>query len=435
MGAEGRGVVSELRFDRRTVIANILTLFSGSVIAQGITSVAFLLTARQLGPTSYGQYTSCFVLVGFTSIAYNLGLDIWLLREGGRQPQMLNEYLGSILFVKLLLGALWYLALAAVAPHLNALLGSQSFPPELVMMAALWAWFDNGLATLLTVYKARLDNKVTSAIQAGSRGVWLLATLVLIGLGRVDVISYVRIRTIIAVVSFAGASALAAQDVGYVVKTGMICRLLREAFPFAASEFLAWASMRLDMLIIALMLGEHDVGLYAPAVGLVNALFLLPATVYAVAVPVLSNLFHSNRAQFWLTARRILVVLAVIGLAMTLGTFLAAGFVGDVLGAAYRSSEPLLRVMSIILFFHALTYGMAALLVVTNQQTRRVGVQAVTTALSAALNVAVVMVAGIMGVAWVYVLMEAFLLGGYSCVVWWERRRLDTEQLCSGVMS
>ena len=74
---------------------------------------------------------------------------------------------------------------------------------------------------------------------------------------------------------------------------------IRQAPPYAASDFLAWLYMRQDILIVALMLGDYSAGIYSPAVGIVNALFLVPATIHVVIVPVLSNLFTTNVQQAW----------------------------------------------------------------------------------------------------------------------------------------
>jgi O-antigen/teichoic acid export membrane protein len=328
-----------LKFDRQTILANILTLFSGSVIAQGMTSVALLLTARQLGADFYGQYASCYVLTGFASIAFNLGLDIWLLREGSRTPESLSEYLGSVLVIKLGLGVVWFALLSAAAPYLNGLLNSSSFAPDLLRLSAISVWLDCILASLLTSYKARLANRMTSLLQVVARGGWLVGTFILMGANIRHVNAYVLLRVLVLATSVTATFALVAHSTGYRARLTTIRRILGAASPFAASEFLAWASMRVDTLIIALMLGQRQVGLYSPAVGIVNALYVVPATVYAVVMPVLSRSFALNQAQAWITARRMLLVLLALGMVLTLGTLAASGLMPRLLGESYREPD------------------------------------------------------------------------------------------------
>ena len=73
------------KITRHTIISNIATLFTGSAIAQGLTAITFILTARILGPEQYGQYTASMTLAIFCSIVFSLGLNLWLLQEGGRR--------------------------------------------------------------------------------------------------------------------------------------------------------------------------------------------------------------------------------------------------------------------------------------------------------------------------------------------------------------
>jgi O-antigen/teichoic acid export membrane protein len=175
--------------------------------------------------------------------------------------------------------------------------------------------------------------------------------------------------------------------------------------------------MRVDVLIAAFFLGERAVGLYSPAVGIVNALFLLPATVYAVVVPVLSNLFETNIKQAWRTAKRAIGLLFVIGIGMSLALSVGARVLISLLGASFAGSREVLQILSIILALHSLSYGMAAIVVVANQQRRRVVVQAVVVSINAILNLLIVRWAGIRGVAVVYVLTEVVLLIGYARLV------------------
>jgi O-antigen/teichoic acid export membrane protein len=406
--------VPALKFDRRTIIANILALFSGSVVAQGMTSVALLLTARQLGADSYGQYAAAYVLTGFASIAFNLGLDIWLLREGSRVPESLAEYLGSVLAIKLGIGLIWFALLSAAAPHMNGLLNSSAFAPDLLRLSAISVWLDCMLASLLTSYKARLANRMTSLLQVGARGAWLLGTFILMSASITQAHSYMLLRVLVLATSVALTLALVAHTTGYRVTPITIRRVLGEAPPFAASEFLAWASMRVDTLIIALTLGQRQVGLYSPAVGIVNALYVVPATVYAVVMPVLSRSFALNQAQAWATTRRMLLVLLALGIVLTLGTVAASGLMPVLLGDSYQGTGSILAILSTVLLLHALTFGVAAVLIATNQQSRRVVAQGIAVGSNVVLNLLIVPIYGIRGAAFVYVFTEIVLLAGYA---------------------
>ena len=402
-----------LQLNRRNVLSNIATLFSGSAVANGMMIVTLLLIARHFGAEDYGRYTSSLALASLSSIVFNLGLDIWLLREGGRTPEKLNEFLGSVLAIKAMAGIPWFGILAMVAPMIN----QQVFPADLIHLLAITVWLDSLFATGLTAFKAIMRNRFTSTLEAGSDTLWLLVTLALIMGGNQRLNDFVWVRILVLLASVILALALLHRMVGLRGNQTTARRALKEAFPYASSEFLAWVCMRGDVLIVGFFLGEYFAGIYSPAVGVVNGLFLVPAAVYMVMTPVLSNLYAKNPAQAKITARRTILLLTLVGALLSVAFVVAAPLLVSFLSESFQESLIIMRILSIILFFKSGSIAMAAILVARGQQSQRTAVQALTVALNVALNLLVILKYGIHGVAVVYVLTELVLLVGYSWLV------------------
>lgn len=411
-----------MQLNRRNVVQNIAALFSGSMVAQGMTALALLLTARQIGAAAYGQYASCFILASLTSIVFSLGLDIWLLREGGRNPARLAEAVGSVLAIKLVLGLGWLAAMLALSP----LLDSGTFPMSLLQLTVVSIWLDTLFSTPLTAFKASLRNQFTSLLEGGADTAWFAVTLALIAAGERQAANFIWARIAVQAIFLAIALALVGRVVRLQPNLPTARRAVRETLPFAASEFLAWTSMRVDVLIVALLLGETEVGQYSPAVGIINAAFLIPAAVYLVVTPVLSNLFVTNVRQGWLTAKRSLLLLLAVGVAMSAALFLLAGPAAALLGQSFRGSRQVLQILSAILFVHSLSFGLAAILIAANLQTRRTVVQVVAVLVNVSLNLLVVRWVGIRGAAVVYVITEMVLFSGYGWLVWQHWRQTET---------
>ena len=129
----------QLPIKRGAIIRNIAYLFSGTTLSQGLTAIALILTARQLGPESYGQYSASIVLMGIASIFYNFGLNVWFIHESNRQPERLSNYLGSALAIKIAFGVVWVLAVFA----LSEIYHSSVFPKDLLRLTALAVFLDN----------------------------------------------------------------------------------------------------------------------------------------------------------------------------------------------------------------------------------------------------------------------------------------------------
>lgn len=419
--------MTQFHLNRRTIVANITTLFSGSAAAQGMTALALLLTARQLGATTYGQYAACFALTSFTSILFNLGLDIWLLREGGRSPAQLSKYTGGVFWIKISGGLVWFAILMATSPFLD----SDTYPTDLLLFCAIAVWLDSLLLTILTSFKTSLNNRITMFLESGSDALWLLATLSLIAIGSQDVLKFIQIRTIALILSLGIGLYLIRRIIGLSGSITIALRALRETPSFATSEFLAWTTMRVDVIIISFALGTSAVGLYSPAIGLVNMTFVVPAAVYMVMVPVLSNLYEANRPQMRKSSRNTVLLSLGIGVGLAVILYSTAPLVVLLLGESYQETIDIIRILSPLLIFKSVSFALAAIIVSSGDQPRRPYIQAIAVSVNITLNLIIVGIAGITGVAVVYVITEIIILAGYSWLVWTHRRR--PSQVSKGI--
>jgi O-antigen/teichoic acid export membrane protein len=408
----------ELVLNRRTVLGNIIVLFSGSAISQGLTALTLLLIARGVGPAQYGEYASAVAFATILSILFGLGLDIWLLREGGSRPAEIGALAGSVLAIKVTLGAVWLAALFVLANFVP----SDSFTAPVLRMAALILLLDSLLATLQATFKSALLNQITSTLVVSSDLAWFLASLVYYLRGGSDIGVYMQIRVL--VLAF---SVLAGGFVFYRRYTPRIhlptLRRIRQDFaPYFISDLLLLALLRVDVVIVSLALGKEMAGYYSPAVSLIYASYLIPTAIHGVMLPVLSNLFARNPPRAWRMAYRLILIQAVTGLALALGVYFFSPLLVGLLGEAYQNSLEILKILSFNLFFHGISFAMVAILVANNLQARRTVVQLVAVVINVGLDLAVVYWAGIQGVAVMYVVAEIVLAGGYTLLVYQYKR-------------
>lgn len=403
----------QIHITRRNIISNIATLFTGSAIAQLFATITFILTARILGPQQYGQYTASMTLAMLCSILFSLGLNLWILQRGGQNPGKIGNLAGSVLTLKVSLSFVFLVITIAIAHSAKV----QSLPIDLVILSALIVLFNNLFMTGLAAFKAILWNKFNAIIEAVLAIALLFFTLILIYQNVSQVSTYMMMRVVIQSIGFLCVIGL----IWYFLKIKptwkTIRRALTESPPFAASEFLAWLYMRVDVLIIAFYLNDYAVGLYAPATGIITAMYILPTSINFVFVPVLSNLFSTNVTQAWQTAKRLLGLLSVVGIVLFVLTYFGARYLILLLGSSFSESQDILQILSLILFIHSLSFGLAAILVANNRQKQRSIIQAITVAFNIGLNILVIKWMGIYGVAYVYVATEIILLIGYTFLV------------------
>jgi len=410
-------MAGSINLNRSRIVGSITTLFSGSVLAQAMTALALLFTARQLNANIYGQYAACIAIASLSSIFFSLGLDIWLLKEGGRSTQQLPSLTGSVIGIKVGLGILWMIIFSLLAPLLN----QDTYPLRLIHWSLILILLDNLFATTLTGFKSALMNKPPAIFEAIADFIWFGSTMLLILFGASQPETFLQIRTIVVFAGLILGLLYFHRVVGIHFTLGVAIHALKSMFPYATSEFLGMVTMRADVVIIGLTLGEYATGIYSPAVGLINMALIVPMAVYTVMMPVLGNLFKNHPHQAKQTAKRTILLLFVIGIVLMLIFMIGAPLFGLILGETYQPSVDILKILSLVLLFKCVSFAMAAIIIATDKQAKRPVVQFVAAGVNIILNLAIVNILGVSGVAGVYVITEIILLVGYSWVVWYKR--------------
>jgi O-antigen/teichoic acid export membrane protein len=404
----------------KQVFINIAALFSGNALARGLSAATLVVIARQVGPEAFGQYSGSMALVGLATVLFSLGLDGWLLYQGGRNQAQLNVWFTSSLSLKTLLGAVWLAGLWGAAPYLN----QSSFPVVLIYFGSLSLWMEEIAMVIWSAFKACLRNDLTFVLMTGFQGLCLGITIWLAGHHIQEPGDYLRGRALAALLGVGVSGFVAAQKIGLRLRLDTFRSTLRGTSPFAASIAISMVYGRADLAIVASELGKAAAGVYGPAITLTNALFLIPASIYGVMVPLLSRGYAEGHA--WVSRLSMRLILATALLGVVLGGSLAwvsRSLIPLIFGASYQASGDVLAILGGVLVFRCPNMALAAVLVAVNWQVPRVGVQFVSAVLNVLLNFMIIHQFGVMGVARVYVLTEAVLfLGSLGMFVLWMRK-------------
>ena len=407
---------------RKIVASNIIALTSGTGLSQFATALALFLTARALGKDSFGMYAASFALSKMTAVLFNLGLDIWLLREGRRGLFSIRSLIGTSLAIKTVLGAVWFIIILGLSRFLD----NTIYPVNLLSIAAITTWLEAILTTTLTGFNIALKNQKSAIINSIAALSLLASTGWLIFSGQSEVILYASIRLVISLgVMIIG--------IGWFwrfyhlnFQRAVHQQAKSEILPYSLSEALVVIYTQADITIIAMTLGKSAAGLYSPASSIMRSLFFIPQAVHMVMVPVISQFLANRNPNLLSTFRRQNLIQIGIGAILWLTTALFGPIlISLILGEDFYESALLLEILSPILLIKALSLGMATLIVAADYQKYRVLVQALAAGLNLALNLMVVHRWGVSGVAWVYVISESILLVGYMFLVkHWLRKRV-----------
>lgn len=404
------------RVGRSPLWASISYLLSGTLLSRLLTAATFILVARQVGPDQFGQYTACFTVAWLTSPFFSLGLDNWLLGHGRRSGNdaELAVHASTALTLKFLLGLVWFGCISFVAPFLP----QGAFPASLLILAALCVWGDEMGRVVWAVFQTAQRNRSTLLVMV------TMQALIFVGVG----LLYIQNENRVLLYASAQAGATLAgsllgivwqiRNFGLRVEVKQWLTTGRAALPFGISVALAQLYGRVDVALIALLLGQSDAGFYAPAVSLITALGLLPLVLYNVYLPLLSVAHAGDRHEFWGLLRQALFLSLVVGSLLGVAVLLVSGVaVRLVYGPAFGPTAQVLGILSGVLFARSISLSAAAGLIALDRQVQRVRLQFVTAIFNIVANLILIRYWGIVGAAIVFVLSEGGLTIAYLGVI------------------
>ena len=378
-------------------------------ISQIIQMLYALLMARWLGPDFYGILSACYVAGSLSVFSIAWGMDTWLLRKGSLETDP-RELTGRILKIKMLFALIWgpalWLIFSSIRPDV--------YIPAILALSLIDIALENEFTTLSTTLTITNRVSLVSSLIILSRGLRLLSALALIFVNVKIIMPFVIARlscTVIILVITLG-----------ILKPGVlqpqklnIKGIIRESLPYGTSEFLAMVYGQVDVVMISLMINRTFVGLYAPAVSILNAIVSALSASYQFLIPRMTRKLTKASGKFGISAAKLGIGYFVIGLTLWAGI----GIFGEriailVLGDRYQLTGQLVRILSPILFLKSLSMFCAIILVAVDWQKQRIIPQIGSTATNVGLNLWAIPRFGVVGAANVFVVSEGILLLGYA---------------------
>jgi O-antigen/teichoic acid export membrane protein len=403
---------------------------SSSVIAQGIMMLYSLLLARWLLPENYGIIAGCYSTGTLSAFLINWGMDTWLLHQGAIEVNP-THLARIVLKIKGILGIVWtvgvWLVLTTIRPDV--------YWPSILAVVILDIWLDSAFNTQITVLNITHRIRTVSVLMIASRGLRLLSAIGLILIHSKGLLYFSIARLACTIILLL----IATIEVKSYSKSNdglSIWQVWKSSLQFGLSEFLSIVYGQIDVTMVTIILGSLAVGYYSPAISLINALITALSSAYVYFIPPVSYRLANAPRTFRSLAIKMLLLFFIAGCLLSIGLFSTAGWlIPLLLNNAYQTTGDIVRILSPILLFKALSMGCAVILVAAGWQKRRLIPQIISASANILLNLWAIPKFGIGGAAQIYVLSEVILLAGYA---WWviiffkERKGTwDTEPLPS----
>lgn len=397
------------------LLRNVMSAGTGLVGSSVVGLVVSVIIARRLGVEGYGVYGFAVAYVSLWSVVMDGGSAMVATRAVARRQD--PGILRALFTMKPVLIVIAYAGL---------FLGSWTagFPPpvrDVVLLVGLGAAASACLTLGLAIFRGREE--------FGTEGLHLLSQRVLFG---VLAVAALAVRGGVAEVALASAAswillAIPAfwllrrrHAITWSVNIADLGRhgasLLRSAGPLLLSDVLTQLHARNGPIILQLVRGATEVGLYVAGRRLIEGLHLLPSAFGIAFFPRFVSAWGQGQLEGAVRLTASLRFMATVALAVLLAGLLWAGeVVGFLFGSAYAPAVGLLRIMLGALVFMSLNSVLSLALIARGGETGYAVTLGAAAATNLAFNVALVPTLGASAPAWASLVSEAVLFVG--CLV------------------
>lgn len=349
------------------IAKNTSYLTAALVLQKVISFTYFALLARNLGPEYLGKYYFAIAFTTIFSIFMDFGLANVLTREGAKKPEDAQGLLGNILAIKIPLAILSILVSVAV---INVL-GYDLLARQLVYISLGCVLLDSFTATFFSMIRA-FHNLMFESVAS------IAFQLIVMVFGLGALYSGLNLPWIMAALLLASSFNFVYSAAVLKFKWGMKIRprldwklskpLIYITIPFGFYAVFQRVYMYLDSVLLSLMAGDRQVGLYQVAFKIVFALQFLPMAFTASLYPAMSAYWARNREQLAVSFERAMNYMIIISLPITFGIIVLADKIILVFKKEYLEGLPAMQIIVGSLVFIFMNFAIGALLNACDRQ-------------------------------------------------------------------
>lgn len=335
---------------RQTIAKNTFWLAVSNVGGRLLRSVIIIYSARVLGASEWGVFSYAVSLVAFITVFTDFGINSILVRETAKAREDdigQHKILSTSFILKSGLLTLGVLAVLVIAPLVSAI----NIKPILAIVVLILI-FDSlrefGFSLIRAFEKMELE-----------AGLYLLTNLAIVIFGLIFLAISKTVRSFTFSYALGTAAGMLATFValrkklkgllsGFSVK--YLKSIIASAWPFAVSSLLAVLMLNTDIIIIGLLKGAEDVGLYSAAQRIVQLLYILPSILNTSLLPTFSRLASKDNAKMRRVLEAAVTFVFLVAIPIAIGGFiLGKNIISFVFGNGYVQASLAFQILILTL--------------------------------------------------------------------------------------
>jgi O-antigen/teichoic acid export membrane protein len=393
------------------LIKNAGWLFGAEVISKILAYGVIVVLSRTLGPEGLGQYSFIFYYVGLLGIFSDFGVGYYFMREVARNKEGANELLPEVLGFKIVLAVLNFLIIVGI----TFFLPKPAWMKVLIILAgaeAILTWVSTLFVGLMYAYEitkyeaiARIIERLWAFFVGGAvlyfyRALSPFVIALLTGYGIRELL---RIRW--------GAKFVRKIRVQFRRREWIF--LLKKSYPFWLIGLFTLIYYRTDMVMLSLMRGDYETGIYRAAYTLIESSLFVPNIVVSTTMPTTARLWERDKNTVRILFKRSLQVVTGFGVLAFLGYYIFARLGIIILfGEEFLVSVSVLKILAFATPFMFLNSLFASFLNAIGEELAFTKITGLTALLNFVLNYFLILSHGAKGAA-----MATVVSQGIACML------------------
>lgn len=314
---------------------NTLIQIGGKIISVALGFLTVVLLTRYLGVEGYGNFTLVFAYLTFFGIIADFGLQLTIVRELSQNTLKAGRIYGTYFWLKFSL---------VVISTVLALVVLLFFPYSLslkigIMIGALAVGIGGltGCGTAIFQANLRLDLVTFVDVIAKIVTVSFIIIFVFLKFSFYHIISTVLVGNLI---GFFVTWVLVKKMIkfNFTYDPALAKKIMRWSIPIGLTSFFSVAYFRIDMIMLSIMRGSTDVGIYSLAYKILENILVLWGFYMASVYPTLSRLSNNRKRFMELFKKSIFVALGFSALMIFVGLITAPILISVFGGVGFYAS-------------------------------------------------------------------------------------------------
>ncbi len=393
----------------RRIATNTVTLAISEIISKISIFFIFVYIGRIFGDSTFGQFNFGYSFGLITMMFMDIGINYMIVREMSRKKQSIGDYISNAMLIKVFFTLIISIAVFIIMQIID----KDTNTKLLVYLLCIFAFTRSFTELLFAAIKAHEKMYYEAAIK-------IISMLALLGLSFLyfingaDIVTIALIFALVEIITFIITFLivyLKFSRITFNLKISLCKEIIKKAFPFTLSLTSAAIYFNIAVVLLSVLKGDSAAGYYSAAYNLTNAIMFIPGMYIFAIYPIFSKDFKKLRKKVTFIYERSFKYLYIIGLPITIGTFvLARKIIFTIYGIEYFSdSIIILQILSWYIFIKFGGYLTGILLSSIDKQYLRTISQIITATVNIVLNIILIQRYSFIGAAISTVISEIVL--------------------------